>query len=183
MANLLILSSIAALLLWDGIDDEHFMTSSRITGEALLETSRSLPSLLLLSYPFNIGHEYGRRRRREHASGYARTMMKKVTADYAQGILAGTRGGSPMRADADGERRDSTNWQGRDGRTLLLSDQMGGFCDSDAGWHVRGDGLRMSDGTSSSLAAGQNRLEQPGGTHAESLTSHLRCDKAPCRRR
>ncbi len=32
--------------------------------------------------------------------------------------------------------------------------------DSDAGWHIHGDGLRISDGTSSSLAPGQNRLEQ-----------------------
>ncbi len=77
----------------------------------------------------------------------------------------------------DGERRDSADWQGRDGPTLLLSDQMGGFCDSDVGWHVCGDGLRMSDGTLSSLAARKNRLEQLGGTHVESLTSHLRCDK------
>ncbi len=36
-----------------------------------------------------------------------------VTADYAQGTLAGTRGGSPVRAD--GERRGSADWLGRDG--------------------------------------------------------------------
>ncbi len=31
----------------------------------------------------------------------------------------------------------------------------GQSCDSDAGWHVHEDGLRMSDGTSSSLAVGR----------------------------
>lgn len=34
----------------------------------------------------------------------------------------------------------------------------------------------MSDRISSSLAARKNRLEQLGRTHAESQTSHLRCD-------
>ncbi|KAK0214641.1 hypothetical protein EDD85DRAFT_963090 [Armillaria nabsnona] len=42
--------------------------------------------------PFNIVHQYGRRRRWEHASGYGRALMKKGTADYAQGMLAGMRG-------------------------------------------------------------------------------------------
>ncbi len=44
---------------------------------------------------------------------------------------------------------------------------MGRFRDSDTGWHVHGDDLRMLDGTSSNLAAGQNRLEQQGCTYAE----------------
>ncbi len=47
------------------------------------------------------------------------------------------------------------DWQGRDGRTLLFLVWMGGFRDSDAGWHIHGGRLRMSDETSSSLAAGQ----------------------------
>ncbi len=38
-------------------------------------------------------------------------------------------------------------------------------------WHVHGDALRISDGTSSSLAAGQIRLEQLGGTHVEAQTA------------
>ncbi len=70
-----------------------------------------------------LGFEYGRRRWWEHASGYGRALMKKgmagfrfksrqeansiraVTADYVQGMLTRTRGGSPVRAD--GERRGS----------------------------------------------------------------------------
>ncbi len=47
---------------------------------------------------------------------------------------------------ADGlaiERKVSTNWQGRDGRTILLLAWMGSFRDSNAGWHIHGDGLRM----------------------------------------
>ncbi|SJL17279.1 uncharacterized protein ARMOST_20826 [Armillaria ostoyae] len=42
----------------------------------------------------------------------------EVTADYTQGMFAGIQGGSPVHADD--ERRDSADWQGRDGRTLLL---------------------------------------------------------------
>ncbi|KAK0435880.1 hypothetical protein EV421DRAFT_1908382 [Armillaria borealis] len=41
--------------------------------------------------PFNIGLEYGRRRWWE----YGRALLKKVNADYAQGMHAGTGGGSP----------------------------------------------------------------------------------------
>ncbi len=123
-----------------------------------------------------LGLEYRRRRWWEHASGYGRALMREgmagfrcrsgqetnsihaVTADYAQGMLTYTRGGSPVRAD--GERRGSAHWQARDGRTLLLLAWLGGFRDSDMGWHIHEGGLRTSDGTSSSLAAGQNRLEQ-----------------------
>ncbi|KAK0219513.1 hypothetical protein EDD85DRAFT_797163 [Armillaria nabsnona] len=73
---------------------------------------------------FNTGLEY---------RGCRWLVDHEVPADYAQGILAGMCGESPVRVDA---------W-------------MGGFRDSDAGWHVHGGGLRMSDGTSSSLVAGQ----------------------------
>ncbi len=87
------------------------------------------------------------------------------TVDYAQGMHARTRGGPHARGSAD--------WQGRHGGTFLLLAWMGGFRNSDAGGHVHGDALQISDGTSSSLAAGQIRLEQLEGTHVEAQTSHL----------
>ncbi len=51
-------------------------------------------------------------------SGREANSIHAVNTDYAQGMDAGTRGGLPVRAD--GERRGSADWQGRDGATLLL---------------------------------------------------------------
>ncbi len=74
-----------------------------------------------------LGLEYGGRRRLVDREGMAdfRCMSHRgansihaVPADCAQGMHAGRRGGSPVRAD--GERRGSADWQGRDGRTLLF---------------------------------------------------------------
>ncbi len=79
-------------------------------------------------------------------------LVHAVTADYAQGMLAGMRGGSPVRADV--ERRGSADWQGREGRTLLLLAWMVGFV------------TRMRVGTSTEMDCGcrigRRAVLQPG---------------------
>ncbi|SJL16475.1 uncharacterized protein ARMOST_20001 [Armillaria ostoyae] len=106
-----------------------------------LATSRSLLSLPLLPSHSTLDMNT------QGIDGGNTLVDHEVTADYAQTCLCG---GSPVHAD--GERRGSADWQGRDGPTLLLLDQMAGFRHLDADWHAHGGGLRMSDGTSCSWA-------------------------------
>ncbi|PBK80722.1 hypothetical protein ARMGADRAFT_1039873 [Armillaria gallica] len=68
----------------------------------------------------------------------------EVPADYAQGMHAGMRGGSPVRADGDGLAREG--WPDTSFRVGISTED---------------GGLRMSDGTLSSLVAGMMSSASP----------------------
>ncbi|SJL13942.1 uncharacterized protein ARMOST_17393 [Armillaria ostoyae] len=142
--------------LWNKENQQRwFWRGERLNRQPLLATYRSLPSLPLRSSRSALDLN-------TEAVDSGNTLVDhEVTADYAQEMFVGIQGGSPVRADGlTIERRDSVDWQRGIAEHFFYQPERVIF--ETRMWV--GTSIKVvcgcSDGTSSSLAAGQNRPEQ-----------------------